>query len=524
VQVGDPFTEKLLLEACLELMQTDAIVGIQDMGAAGLTSSSFEMAGRAGTGIRLDLDKVPMRESGMTPYELMLSESQERMLIVAKKGREQDVLDIFAKWDLDAAVIGEVTGDGHARLFWRGQLAAAIPVDPISTEAPVYQRPIAEPASRRSIPERLERPAELDGDLTGRLFRLLASPNLCSKAWIWEQYDTSVRTNTIAKPERSDAAVVRIKGTRRALAISTDVNPVYCALDPYEGGKQAVAEAARNVACSGARPAAITDCLNFGSPERPEIMWQFAESIRGISDACRALETPVVSGNVSFYNETEGRPVNPTPTIGMVGILDDAEHVLGCRFRDAGEAIILLGSTRDELGGSEYQQVFHADATARPPRVELDAERALVELLLELRAEGRVSMAHDLANGGLAVALAEAAMDGVGVDIDLGAHADDVDAVALLFGESQGRAIVAAPEEQVSSVLATAEIAGVPAFRVGTTVASAFLVSRKGMPLLRTSAQELGRIWREAFPKLLAGDSADEIIEGKGEVAELIPR
>ncbi|HSN68956.1 MAG TPA: phosphoribosylformylglycinamidine synthase subunit PurL, partial [Thermoanaerobaculia bacterium] len=266
VQVGDPFTEKLLLEACLELMETDAIVGIQDMGAAGLTSSSFEMAGRAGTGIRLDLDKVPMRESGMTPYELMLSESQERMLIVAKKGREQEVLDIFAKWDLDAAVIGEVTDDGHARLFWHGELAGAIPVDPISTEAPVYERPIEEPPGRRNLPARLERPAEPDGDLTDRLFRLLASPNLCSKSWIWEQFDTSVRTNTIAKPERSDAAVVRIKGTRRALAISTDVNPVYCALDPYEGGKQAVAEAARNVACSGARPAAITDCLNFGSP------------------------------------------------------------------------------------------------------------------------------------------------------------------------------------------------------------------------------------------------------------------
>ncbi|HEY0789162.1 MAG TPA: phosphoribosylformylglycinamidine synthase subunit PurL, partial [Thermoanaerobaculia bacterium] len=523
VQVGDPFTEKLLLEACLELMSTDAIVGIQDMGAAGLTSSSFEMAGRAGTGIRLDLDKVPMRETGMTPYELMLSESQERMLIVAKKGREQDVLDIFAKWDLDAAVIGEVTDDGHARLFWHGQLAGAIPVDPISTEAPVYERPIAEPAAQRGLPGTLERPAEADGDLTGRLFRLLASPNLCSKAWIWEQYDTSVRTNTIAKPERSDAAVVRIKGTARGLAISTDVNPVYCALDPYEGGKQAVAEAARNVACSGARPAAITDCLNFGSPERPEIMWQFAEAIRGISDACRALETPVVSGNVSFYNETEGRAVNPTPTIGMVGIIDDAERVLGCRFTRPGEAIVLLGSTRDEMGGSEYQQMFHPDASARPPRVDLDAERALIDLLLELHRDERISMAHDLANGGLAVALAEAAMDGIGAEIDLGAHADDVDGVALLFGESQGRALVAAHEEQVSSVLAAAELAGVPAFRVGTTVFSAFVVARKGRLLLRSTAQELGRIWRDAFAKLLAGDTIEEIIEGKGEAAELIP-
>jgi phosphoribosylformylglycinamidine synthase len=522
VQVGDPFTEKLLLEACLELMETDAIVGIQDMGAAGLTSSSFEMAGRAGTGIRLDLDKVPMRESGMTPYELMLSESQERMLIVAKKGREQEVLDIFVKWDLDVAVIGEVADDGFVRLFWHGELAGAIPVDPISTEAPVYERPIAEPESRSRLAERLERPAEADRDLTDRLFRLLASPNLCSKAWIWEQYDTSVRTNTIAKPERSDAAVVRIKGTARALAITSDVNPVYCALDPYEGGKQAVAEAARNVACSGARPAAITDCLNFGSPERPEIMWQFAEAIRGISEACEALQTPVVSGNVSFYNETEGRAVNPTPTIGMVGIIDDAERVLGCRFPRAGEAVILLGATRDELGGSEYQQTFHAGEASLPPRVDLEAERALVELLLELARDERISMAHDLSNGGLAIALAEAAMDGIGADVDLGAHADEFDAVALLFGESQARAIVAAPEEQVSSVLAAAELAGTPAIRIGTTVHAAFLVSRKGTILLRSTAQELGRIWRDAFAKLLAGDTIDEIIEGKGEVAELI--
>src|SRR5438105_2601520 len=308
VQVGDPFTEKLLLEACLEVMDTDAVVGIQDMGAAGLTSSSFEMAGRAGTGIRLNLDKVPVRESGLTPYEIMLSESQERMLIVAKRGREGDVVRIFEKWDLNAAIVGEVTDDGFVRVFWHGEPVAAIPVDPISTEAPVYERAMKAPSGGQRPSAVLDSRGRLSSttDVTETFLRLVASPNLCSKHWIYEQYDTTVRTNTIAKPERRDAAIVRVKGTGRALAMTSDVNPIYCYLDPYEGGKQAVAEAARNIAVSGGRPLAITDCLNFGSPERPEIMWQFSECIRGISEACRALETPVVSGNVSFYNETEG--------------------------------------------------------------------------------------------------------------------------------------------------------------------------------------------------------------------------
>src|SRR5881394_1427149 len=355
VQVGDPFTEKLLLEACLEIMDTDAIVGIQDMGAAGLTSSSFEMAGRAGTGIRMDLDRVPVRESGMTPYEIMLSESQERMLIVAKRGREADVVRVFEKWDLNAAVVGEVTDDGFVRIFWHGEEAATIPVDPISTEAPVYDRPMLAPP--RAIPETLERQHVDDADFTETLMRLVASPNLCSKHWIYEQYDTTVRTNTLARPEQRDAAIVRVKGTGRALAMTSDVNPLYCFLDPYEGGKQAVAEAARNIAVSGGRPVAITDCLNFGSPERPEIMWQFSECIRGISEACTALGTPVVSGNVSFYNETEGRAIYPTPTVGMVGILEREDDGRDLHFPEAGLDIILLGTTGDELGGSEWQQM-----------------------------------------------------------------------------------------------------------------------------------------------------------------------
>ena len=357
VQVGDPFTEKLLLEASLELIASGHIVAIQDMGAAGLTSSSAEMAARGGVGVEIDLSKVPTREPGMTPYEILLSESQERMLIVAKRGREQEVVRAFEKWDLNASVIGEVTDDGTERIFWQGKEVAAIPVDPISTEAPVYERPIGHdphPPLRGT----LSRARERDGDVTDTLLRLIASPNLCSKHWIWDQYDTTVRTNTIAKPERRDAAIVRVKGTGRALAMTSDVNPVYCYLDPYEGGKQAVAEAARNIAASGGRPVAITDCLNFGSPERPEIMWQFSECIRGISDACNALGTPVVSGNVSFYNETEGRAIYPTPTVGMVGILEREDIGADLHFPDAGLDIVLLGATGDELGGSEWQQMF----------------------------------------------------------------------------------------------------------------------------------------------------------------------
>jgi len=525
VQVGDPFTEKLLLEACLEIMETDAIVGIQDMGAAGLTSSSFEMAGRAGTGIRLYADRVPMRESGMTPYEVMLSESQERMLIVAKRGREDEVVRVFEKWDLHAVVVGEVTDDGFVRVFWRGEEVAAIPVDPVSTEAPVYSRPMSRPVYLDSIAPRLERPRVDDGDWTMSLFRLIASPNLCSKHWIYEQYDTTVRTNTIAHPEQRDAAIVRVKGTGRALAMTSDVNPLYCWLDPYEGGKQAVAEAARNIAASGGRPMAITDCLNFGSPERPEIMWQFAEAIRGISDACTILGTPVVSGNVSFYNETEGRAVCPTPTVGMVGVIEDEDRGCSLVFPEAGLDVIILGETRDELGGSEYQQMFHADALAAPPRVDLDREKALVDLLVELHANLLLRSAHDLSNGGLAVALAECSMSGIGCHVYLANYAPDLDAVALLFSESQGRAIVACSNEQTDDVLARASHHGVPARQIGRTETAVFLIERDGVPLVRTTSPELARIWRSAFALLLGGDSVDDVIRGVGEEApEVVPR
>jgi phosphoribosylformylglycinamidine synthase subunit PurL len=519
VQVGDPFTEKLLLEACLEIMDSDAVVGIQDMGAAGLTSSSFEMAGRAGTGIRMNLDHVPVRESGMTPYEIMLSESQERMLIVAKRGREEEVIRTFEKWDLNAAVVGEVSDDGFVRLFWRGEEVATIPVDPISTEAPVYERPIARPEYADRIAPVLERPQEEDGDRTDMLLRLVASPNLCSKQWIFGQYDTTVRTNTIAGPEKRDAAVVRIKETGRALAMTSDVNPVYCYLDPYEGGKQAVAEAARNIAASGGRPVAITDCLNFGSPERPDIMWQFSECIRGISDACRALETPVVSGNVSFYNETEGNAIYPTPSVGMVGILESDRDGCGLAFTDANLEVILLGETRDELGGSEWQQMFVPDALAAAPRVDLEQEKALVELLLELHGAKLLVAAHDLSNGGLAVALAEMSMDGIGAHVDLGGHADALDATGLLFSESQGRAIVACRAADRDRVLELARNRNVAAQRIGHTAFGTFLIERNGVPLVRVAAQELARVWRSAFGLLLGGDTIDEVLRGVGEEA-----
>jgi phosphoribosylformylglycinamidine synthase II len=522
VQVGDPFTEKLLLEACLEIMQSDAIVGIQDMGAAGLTSSSFEMAGRAGTGIRMDLDRVPVRESGMTPYEIMLSESQERMLIVAKRGRESEVVRTFEKWDLNAAVIGEVTDDGFVRIFFHGQEAATIPVEPISTEAPVYNRPMEKPKYLDRIAPQLTRPRVNDADITDSLLRLIASPNLCSKHWIWDQYDTTVRTNTIAKPEQRDAAIVRVKGTGRALAMTSDVNPIYCYLDPYEGGKQAVAEAARNIAASGARPQAITDCLNFGSPERAEIMWQFSECIRGISDACNALGTPVVSGNVSFYNETEGNAIYPTPTVGMVGLFEDETIGSGLTFPDVNLDVILLGETHDELGGSEWQQMNMRETLAAPPRVDLDRERMLVNLLIDLHEHKLLRSAHDLSNGGLAVALAESSMNGIGCHVDVRGHADSLDAVGLLYSETQARAVVACRTEHRDEVLRRANDSGVRAMRIGRTSAATFVIERNGVPLIRTNASEVARIWRSAFALFLGGDSIDDVIHGRGEEAELI--
>src|SRR5256884_3167 len=428
--------EKLLLEACLEAMQTGAVVAIQDMGAAGLTCSTVEMASRGGTGIEIDLAKVPQRETGMTPYEIMLSESQERMLLVAEKGRAQEVLAVFKKWGLDAVVVGRVTEGGLARIKNDGSVAAEIPAHPLAEEGPVYNRPIAAPAPRiaRSAGANDEE-SEKDWftfapegtNLTQNFLKLLTSPAIASKRWITEQYDTSVRTNTLAGPGASDAAVVRIKDpktneVKRALALSTDGNGRWCNLNPHLGAMHAVAEAARNVAASGARPLAATNCLNFGSPEKPEVMWQFSEAIDGLAEACTALGTPITGGNVSFYNETLGKSIYPTPVIGVLGILDDASRVLKIAFRNAGDKIVLLdGSssavgaphaapllgTQREFPSSEYSKTIAGITAGEPPAIDLIAEKRLIDCLLALAAEGALQSAHDISDGGLAVTLAE---------------------------------------------------------------------------------------------------------------------
>src|SRR5688500_3676331 len=417
VQVGDPFTEKLLIEACLELMATDAIVAIQDMGAAGLTSSSVEMASKGGAGIRLDMNKVPCREEGMTPYEMMLSESQERMLMVLKPGHEAEAEKIFRKWELDFAVIGEVTDTGHMVLEWNGEVVCDIPLDPLAEEAPLYERPHlsldeykawAQVKPLGDVPE--------STDIAADLLKLMASPNLASRRWIWEQYDQSVGANTIQRPG-GDAAVVRIHGTKKALALTTDCTPRYCHVDPVEGGKQAVAEAYRNLSAVGARPLAITNCLNFGNPQRPEIMGQLVGCIEGMAEACRALDFPVVSGNVSLYNETKAddgtsAAILPTPAIGAVGLLDEWEKSATIGFKGTGDVLVLIGLRGGHLGQSLWLREVHGRTDGAPPPVDPEAERRTGEFVREQVRAGALTAVHDVADGGLAVAIAEMALAG----------------------------------------------------------------------------------------------------------------
>lgn len=449
VQVGDPFTEKLLIEACLELMEKDAIVAIQDMGAAGLTSSSVEMAGRGGTGLRLDLDRIPVREAGMTPYEILLSESQERMLIVARAGAENVVREVFAKWDLDAEVVGEVTDSGDLEVVFGGDTVARIPVRMLTDEAPAYDRPAREPADLEKRQAEDIDALPLPNDYNETLLQLLDAPNIASKEWIFRQYDHYVRSNTVVAPG-SDAAVLRIKGTQKGIAVSVDCNSRYCLLDPYVGAMIAVAEAARNVVCSGARPIGITDCLNFGNPEKPEIMWQFSQAVKGIRDACIAFGTPVTGGNVSFYNETEGVAIPPTPTIGMVGILDDVARHTTQWFKSEGDVIVLLGRTREELGASEYLASIHGKVAGTPPWVDLSAEKRVQSVCLKAIGEGLLASAHDVSEGGLAVALAECCITmpgeplGAAIEVEAAMRPD-----ALLFGESQSRIIVSLPRKHL---------------------------------------------------------------------------
>ncbi len=473
VQVGDPFTEKLLLEVCLELMAGDFLVGIQDMGAAGLTSSSCEMASRAGTGIDLDLTQVPRREPGMTPYELMLSESQERMLMVARQGKEEEVLKICRKWDLDAAVVGRVTGDGMLRVWDAGPtnkniVVAEIPAKALAEDGPRYERPSAPPAYQEWLQSiNLEALPDVK-DPTAVLLSLLESPTIASKAWVYRQYDHMVRTNTLVRPG-SDATVLRIKGTTKAIAMTTDGNGRYCLLNPYIGGTIAVAEASRNLVCSGAEPIGLTDCLNFGNPERPDIMWQFILSIEGIADACRALNIPVVSGNVSFYNETNGLSIYPTPILGMVGLIEPAERATTQWFKQAGDTIILLGTTKEDLGGTEYLRVVHAREQGAPPALSLEDEKAVQGCVLKLIQDGLVRSAHDCSDGGLAVALAECCLSNPtqpnGAVVRLGLNGLRRD--ALLFGESQSRVVLSVSPDHADQVLRIAAERGVMAVAIG---------------------------------------------------------
>ncbi len=501
VQVGDPFTEKLLLEACLEVFQTDALVGIQDMGAAGLTSSSVEMAARAGSGLRMDILKVPRREDGMTPYECMLSESQERMLIVAQRGREQEVIDIFQKWDLDVAVIGEVTDTGRHQIYEGDTLVSDLPVDPLTDGAPVYDRPTKRPADLDSLQAFDASTLPAPKDLGEALLKLLSRPTIASKEWVFSQYDHMVRLGNVVGPGKGDAAVVRVEGSGRGIALKADCNSRFVFLDPYEGARLTVAECARNIACVGGEPMGLTDCLNFGNPEKPEIMWQFAEATRGLAAACRELGVPVVSGNVSLYNETEGKAILPTPTVAIVGLLPDVTKTVGASFVRDGDLIAVLGETKGHLGGSEYLKAFFDKLAGRPPALDVTAEVALQKVVRELVRAQTVASAHDCSEGGLAVALAESCvMDGerilgAKVKVDFGSVAPH----AFLFGEDASRIVVSfKPEQRVAVEKACAD-AGVPCAVVGEVGGDSLTVDGAFSVPLRS----LNKAYRSGVPAVL---------------------
>jgi phosphoribosylformylglycinamidine synthase len=508
VQVGDPFTEKLLLEASLELIRSGHIVAIQDMGAAGLTSSSAEMAERGDVGVTIDTSKVPVREAGMTPYEILLSESQERMLVVAKQGHEDQVRAILERWDLVAAVIGEVIAEPVYRVTEGDRVVAEFPGSRLVTDCPVYTPDAAEGDEVRRLraidPQAIEeRPEERDALWT--LEQLLASPTIASKTWVHRQYDSTVRGNTVRGPGHGDAAVVRLPGSRKGIALKTDCNGRYVYLDPRVGGRIAVAESARNVACTGARPLAITNCLNFGNPRRPEVFFQFREAVAGMAEACTALGTPVTGGNVSFYNESPGAAVFPTPMIGMVGLIDDVEQAIGGAFRASGDAILLLGEPTDELGASEYLSRIHGVSAGAPPRCDLAKERALIEVLHQAIGAGAVSSAHDCSEGGLAVALAESAMMDpsacFGVDVDLSAWAA-LPRRAVLFGEAQGRVVISTPQPEV--VLQIAARVGVSCRQIGMVgVPDGEFCVAFGSAAWRVPIATLAEAYHEAIPRMM---------------------
>ncbi|WP_226678613.1 phosphoribosylformylglycinamidine synthase subunit PurL [Mesobacillus jeotgali] len=494
VQVGDPFMEKLLLEACLELVKNDALVGIQDMGAAGLTSSSAEMASKAGSGIEMNLDLVPQRETGMTAYEMMLSESQERMLIVVEKGREQEIIDLFSKYELEAVAIGKVTDDKQLRLLHKGEVVADVPADALAEEAPVYYKPSSEPAYFSEF-QNMDNEIPKVEDYEAALLELLQQPTIASKEWVYDQYDHMVRTSTVVSPG-SDAAVVRIRGTEKGLAMTTDCNSRYIYLDPETGGKIAVAEAARNIVCSGGEPLAITDCLNFGNPEKPEIFWQFEKAVDGMSEACRTLSTPVIGGNVSLYNETNGTAVYPTPVVGMVGLVENLKHVTTQQFKNAGDLIYLLGDTKDEFGGSELQKLTYGRIFGKAPALDLEVEASYQAQILTAIKNGLVASAHDVAEGGVGVALAESVIGskGLGAEVYL-----EGNAVSALFSESQSRFILSVkPENQIEFESLT------DAVMIGKVVETPVLkVDINGSNVINQDAEGLKKAWKGAIPCLL---------------------
>jgi len=500
VQVGDPFMEKLLLEACLEVVKSDALVGIQDMGAAGLTSSSAEMASKAGSGVEMNLDLVPQRETGMTAYEMMLSESQERMLLVVKKGREDEIKAIFDKYDLDAVAIGRVTDDKMLRLLHNGEVVAEVPADALAEDAPVYHKPSAEPAYYGEF-QAMENIEPVVTDYKETLNALLKAPTIASKEWVYDQYDYQVRTSTVVAPG-SDAAVIRVRGTNKGLAMTTDCNSRYIYLDPEVGGAIAVAEAARNIVATGGTPLAITDCLNFGNPEKPEIFWQIEKSADGISAACTALNAPVIGGNVSLYNERSGEAVYPTPTIGMVGLIEDLAHVTTQEVKATGDVVFVIGNTKTEFGGSELQKLLNNGViSGKAPAIDLDIEAARQQALLKAIKAGIVQSAHDVAEGGLAVALAETTFgaNGLGVDITLAGSA-----TTALFSETQSRFVVSVKEENAAAFVEIVK----DAQKIGVVTNDALVkINGDNGVLVEGTVEEFRSNWKGAIPCLLNSEA-----------------
>ncbi len=499
VQVGDPFMEKLLLEACLELVKFESLVGIQDMGAAGLTSSAAEMASKAGMGIEMNLDAVPQRETGMTAYEMMLSESQERMLVVVKKGEEQPIVDLFAKYGLDAVSVGVVTDDKMFRLKHKGEIVAEVPADALAEDAPVYHKPSAVPAYYTEF-QQIENAEPEVTDYKETLSALLQQATIASKEWVYEQYDHQVRTNTVVKPG-SDAAIIRVRGTNKGLAMTTDCNSRYIYLDPETGGKIAVAEAARNIVCSGGRPLAITDCLNFGNPEKPEIFWQIEKSADGIAAACLALESPVIGGNVSLYNERSNEAIYPTPTIGMVGLVENLQHATTQEVKHAGDFVYVIGDTKTEFGGSELQKLMNGRIFGQAPSIDLEVEAARQKALLQAIQAGLVASAHDVAEGGLAVAIAETTFGtNLGMNVTL-----EGSATTALFSESQSRFVVTVKPE----FAARFEEMVTDAKQIGVVTEEANIVinSSEQQPLIEGTVAEFQDAWKGAIPCLLKSEA-----------------